>query len=459
MYWRLIREPFRRPHTRRRALWAVAAMALGTAVSAAMLNVSIEIGDRMGEEVRALGPNIVITSAGDSLPVAIGGMEYRPISEESSLAEGSLPKLKSIFWRNNIKSFAPFLAVPTKLHTFTELPKLTTLATDKSSKLSESAVSATLTGTWFDFPMIKNEDESFRTGIRALNPAWFVQGEWATDTTQPPDSGQPIPAMLGERLARQLKTQPGDLIAADFAPADGQAFAPSVFRITGILSTGTAEDDQIFAPLAAVQKISGRLGQVETIRVSALIKPEDPLSRRDPESMSPADYDRWFCAPYLSSIMYQIGGAIPGSVVRPIREVAETQGSILSKMTFLMVLLALLALLAAAMGISSLASLSVIERRQEIALMKAIGATDGLVSTFLMTEMALQGLAGGVLGFCGGQLLASAVGRAVFETDVAVHWLLLPVIVAGAVILSLAGTWLPVLRAVRQQPAPVLRGE
>jgi putative ABC transport system permease protein len=450
MYWRLIYETIRRPRTRRRALWSVIAIALGTAVAAAMLNVSIDIGDRMGEEVRALGPNVVITPAANSVGLGVEG-DIHPVADTTAIRQQDLVKLKSIFWRNNIKSFAPFLSAKFALSTFKQ--SSASSANSASAVSSESSTNATVAGTWFDFPLVDKEEERFLTGVRSLNPGWTVRGEWATDAPQPSADSLPT-VMIGERLARQLNLTPGDILSLGDPSA-----SPVKFQVTGILTTGTDYDNQVLAPLAQIQQLTNRSGQVDMVLLSALIKPEDELSRRDPKSMSGPEYDRWFCAPYLSSIMFQIGGALPGTVVRPIREVAETQGSILSKLNILMALLAILALIAAAMGISSLASLTVLERRQEIAVMKAIGARDGLVSAFLMTEMGMQGLIGGLLGFFGGQLLAVTVGRAVFDTDVAMHWILLPAMIAIALTVSLAGTWLPVQRAVHQEPAPVLRGD
>src|SRR5687767_10863788 len=100
MFWKLVSESLRRSNGRR-AIWAVAAISLGTAIASAMLSVSLDVGDRIGSELRSLGANIVITPAADSLPVEIGGIDYRPISAGAFIAESSLPKLRKIFWRNN----------------------------------------------------------------------------------------------------------------------------------------------------------------------------------------------------------------------------------------------------------------------------------------------------------------------------------------------------------------------
>ena len=450
MFWKLIREPFHRPRSRRRALWAVFAIALGTAVAAAMLSVSLDVGDRVGNELRSLGANIIISPAADSLPVEIDGIDYRPVSEGAYISEASLPRLKNIFWRNNVLAFAPYLYVPARV------------------QAASPAVPTTLVGTWFDYLLILDQNEEFRTGIHALNPTWKLEGTFPpesglaeSDSQDNAESAADVGAfdvVVGGSLAAKLGLRPGNTLSLSLAPLSPSGNAESrTLRVSGILTTGGAEDDQIFASLHQVQAWAGLPDKVRKVQLGALIKPEDDLSRKGPKRMTPAEYDRWYCSPYISSILHQIGEALPGTSSRAVRQVAETQGNVLGKLTFLMGLLAVVALVAAGLSISSLASLTVLERRDEIGLMKALGAGNGLVAGLFLTEMAVQGLCGGLLGFAGGQVLAKALGNAVFGTDVPIHWPVLPAIVLIGLAVSLAGTLPPVTRAVREDLARVLR--
>src|SRR5262249_17532138 len=105
MFLRLISDSFtRRP---RRKLLTGAALALGMAVATAQLSVSLDGGDRLAREFRILGANLLVTPQADSLPLEIGGVDYRPVNAGVYLPESDLPKIKSIFWRNNIVAFAP----------------------------------------------------------------------------------------------------------------------------------------------------------------------------------------------------------------------------------------------------------------------------------------------------------------------------------------------------------------
>src|SRR5215472_15717250 len=107
MFLRLVSDSFtRRP---RRKLLTGAALALGMAIATAALSVSLDVGDRLAGEFRSLGANLVVTPAADSLPLEIGRVDYRPVNSGAYLPESDLPKIKTVFWHNNIIGFAPLL--------------------------------------------------------------------------------------------------------------------------------------------------------------------------------------------------------------------------------------------------------------------------------------------------------------------------------------------------------------
>ena len=124
-------------------------------------------------------------------------------------------------------------------------------------------------------------------------------------------------------------------------PATRSQFDGRQLTISGILSTGAAEDDQIVAPLALAQQILGKPGAVRRVYVSALTKPQDALAVRDPKTMTPEVYDRWYCSPYVQSIAYQLQEAIPHSHAEQIRQVAQNEGTVLSRIKGLMLLVTL----------------------------------------------------------------------------------------------------------------------
>src|SRR5437867_6277718 len=136
MFLRLVADSFsRRP---RHKLLTGAALALGMAIATAALSVSLDVGDRLAREFRSLGANLLVTPQADSLPLEIGGVDYRPVNAGAYLPESDLGKLKTIFWRNNVVGFAPALDVPVEAWT------------ESSQTLSTPSVAAhtILIGTW-----------------------------------------------------------------------------------------------------------------------------------------------------------------------------------------------------------------------------------------------------------------------------------------------------------------------
>src|ERR1700719_2194397 len=107
MFVRLVYESFRRQ--KRRKLLAGAAIALGVTVATAMIGVATDIGDKINRELRRYGANLVVTPQEDTLDVEIGGVNLKPASDGAYLDEADLPKIKGMFWRNNIVGFAPML--------------------------------------------------------------------------------------------------------------------------------------------------------------------------------------------------------------------------------------------------------------------------------------------------------------------------------------------------------------
>jgi putative ABC transport system permease protein len=207
------------------------------------------------------------------------------------------------------------------------------------------------------------------------------------------------------------------------------------------------------------QAITGKPGVIRTVFVSAVTKPEDAFARRNPDSLNPADRDRWYCSPYPQSIAYQLQEAIPHSHAEQIRQVAQNEGNVLSRITGLMLLITLAALFTSGLAVSAAMATAMFERRTEVGLMKALGAGHFSLSAIFITESVLLACIGGVVGFAGGALLTRALGRAIFGSSLSVPPVLLPVILAIAVAVTFGGSAVAIRRAVKYDPVLALRGE
>src|SRR5580700_6384087 len=153
MFLRLVADSFtRRP---KRKMLTLAALALGMAVATAALTVSLDVGDRLAQEFRSLGANLLVTPQADSLPLEIGGVDYRPANAGAYLPEADLGKLKTIFWRHNIMAFAPILEAQVKA---------TTYATDNIPD-TRNWGPITVIGTWVNHSVPIPDGTTFQTGI------------------------------------------------------------------------------------------------------------------------------------------------------------------------------------------------------------------------------------------------------------------------------------------------------
>jgi putative ABC transport system permease protein len=420
MFVRLVYESFRRQ--KRRKVLAGAAITLGVTVATAMIGVATDIGDKINRELRTIGANLVVSPQEDSLDVEIGGVNLKPPTDGAFLSEADLPKIKGIFWHNNITAFAPVLPVNTTLQ--------------RDGKSQEVAV----VGTYFASKISYGKEE-FVTGVKSLYPWWKVSGNWPDDNSHD--------VLIGERLAAKLTEKPGDTITLDGRP----------FRVSGILSSGGNEDDEVVGPLSVAQQILGKPDAVKRVYVSALTKPEDAFARRDPKSLSGAIYDRWYCTPYPQAIALQLTEAMSHSHAEQIRQVAQNEGAVLTRIEGLIFLITLAALFASGLAVSAAMATAIFERRAEVGLMKALGAGRFAVASVFFAEAALLALIGGAIGFGVGSALAHQIGHSIFNSQISISPVLLPVILAIAVIVTFAGSAMAIRRAVSLDPVFALRGE
>ena len=262
--------------------------------------------------------------------------------------------------------------------------------------------------------------------------------------------------MVGAAFAKKNHIKIGDSISL----ATGYVTKiPAPLKVTAILASGGTEDEAIVVPLFRAQSLAGRPGQYRKLFVSALTKPEDAMAKRDPKSMSPDEFERWSCSPYVSSIAYSIKQVLPGADVRVIRRVADGEGAILTRVRMLLWLVTGAALLAAALAVGASSAASVIERRAEIGLMKALGAGSGTVGFLLAAEQLLLAFVGGGAGYALGIILARLVGEKIFGSAPEPSLIVFFVILALAAGVTILGSALPLRRASRYEPAPILRGE
>ena len=176
---------------------------LGVGVATAMIAVATDIGDKISRELRTYGANLIVTPQEDTLDVEIGGVNLKPPSDGAYLNEADLPKIKGMFWRNNIVGFAPMLPV----------------------NVNSAGQNLTLLGTYFSQSNLRSANRTSPPAFAPRIPGGEVQGAWPEDNS--------TDVLLGEHLAAKLNRTAGQRQLKSLASRAGSpAFSPPAERKT-----------------------------------------------------------------------------------------------------------------------------------------------------------------------------------------------------------------------------------
>lgn len=429
MFFRMIKGAFGRQW--KKMLMIAMTIALGASLATAMLNVMMDVGDKVNQELKTYGANIMVVPKSASVVNNLYEIEGGS-TKGAYLLESEMGNIKTIFWAFNIVDFAPFLDTNVTLPDGTQ---------------------ATVVGTWFNHHLELPTGETLNTGLHNLRTWWDLrEGEWLDE--QNAAQGEKS-VMIGETLAERENIHAGDTIRLS------SSFGQEEVTVRGIFNSGDQAEEQIFAPMSLVQALADKKGYLTSIEVSALTTPDNELAvkaAKDPSSLTIKQYELWYCTAYVSSICYQIQDVITDSVASPVRQVADSEGAILEKIQLLMVLITILSLAGSALGITNLVTASVMERSSEIGLLKAIGAKDGAISALVLTEIALTGVIGAVVGYVIGFGFAQIIGQTVFGSPIEMKLFVIPLIGVLVLTVILAGSIPAIRMLLRLRPAEVLHG-
>lgn len=399
-------------------------IALGASLATAMLNVMFGVGDKVNQELKTYGANIRVVPQTASLLSDMYGIDE---GTEQYLEEDELGKIKTIFWAFNIVDFAPYL----------------------TSDVSLNGQKVSIIGTWFNHHLSLSTGEQLDTGMNSMKSWWRLSGDgWLFDSEE-------NLVMVGANVAKKFNINNGDKITLKNAGRERE------FTVKSTFDAGGDEDNSIYMNLHSAQYLLNKDGLINSIEVSALTSPDNELSRRaaqNPESLTNAEREVWYCTAYVSSICYQIQEVITNAVAKPVRQVAESEGAILNKTQLLMLLITILSLIASALGISNLVTASVMERSKEIGLLKAIGAHDSPVAWLVLTEIIITAIIGGFAGYFAGIGFAKIIGTTVFGSAIAITPTVIPLVIILIFLVTMAGS-IPSIRTIlKLEPAEVLHG-
>ncbi len=424
MFWRLLVDSMIRRKSRK--MLAALAVWIGISLVVGLFTLSIDVGDKMNLELRSFGANIKVLPVASSIPVRVGNYQLTPSMGSDYLEESDIPKLKKIFWQNNIMGIIPRLWANGEIN-------------GRNEKIL---------GVWFEHEIPVEGGAHFLTGARQIYKHWNVKGNW-------PSSETGNECLVGEELAKRLNVSIGDQVEVK------TSIGSAAFRVSGIVSTGDKEDTAIIAPLKTVQTITDLKGKVSDVDVSALTTPENKLAekyRQDPKSLTPAEYERWSCSPYPDSVSAEIQKTIPNSVARVIRRVSETQGAVLTRIKGLMLLLVIFTLAACCLSVMGVLTSAVLERRPEMALLQAIGAHRRDILVLFLAEAAVLGIIGGTLAGITGSWIGQWLVRVIFNSESNTHLASIMISPFLGIIIAWVGSLWPAWQALSQDTAQVLHG-
>ncbi|MBI2899430.1 MAG: ABC transporter permease [Planctomycetes bacterium] len=370
--------------------------------AAALLSIALGTG-------AATGLFAIFLGVGDAVRAEFHSNRHNilvePAVDGGYLRETDLEKIRDLKWRNQIVSWAPLLPVEVTV---------------------EGHGTATLVGTWW------------KNGLAATASAWEIDGAWS-------DGG----VLVGGDLARAWGVRPGDVLRI------GARSLP----VAGIVRTGEEWDRQILADLAVAQEIGGLGGKVKSVLVNAVTTPDSEIVRkfeRDPKSLAPQDFERFNCTPFAATIAMELRETIPNADARPIRRATDSESKLLRRVDAVLLLLAIAALVAGALGVMSAMTATVVERRPEIGLLKALGATDAGVASVFLAEAGVLAVAGGAIG-CGiAWAAAGTLGGALLGRTMAVPSALILLAFGAALVVAVGGMVPPLRSALKVDPTRVL---
>ena len=394
---------------RSRAIMAVIAVLVGAATLFCLAAVCIAVPQQMNEEMRSYGANLIVTPSDSGASGAKSDGISSAMAKNVNALVGGEHSAKSAAYRY------------------------------ESVRINSAPY--TLAG-------ITTAD------VKALNRHWNVTGDW-------PRKGN---VMLGRDVADALGVKIGSRITIGYRASDNGGSASSEgalgqsesdvkrdgrvssdimdtagteFRVAGIVDTGGNEDEIVYAVNGDIAKLAGSTRGADVIEYSVNAVGSD-----------------------LDAIVKSLN-ANPNTGVKAqtVTKITSSDTRIITMLQTLFWIVSLVVLVLTLVGVGTTISSLVSQRRNEIGLRKALGASARAVGTEFYVESAIYGLVGGLLGTALGYLLARVLCQTVFDRAIGFNWLLGVASLMLSVLIAVLASVSPVRRATRIDPAVVLREE
>lgn len=269
------------------------------------------------------------------------------------------------------------------------------------------------------------------TGMAAVqktSPYWLVEGQYPAKTHE---------ILVGKNVAESLVLSVGESVTVSFTPEDKSKLDTTIdFEITGILNTGGSEEEYVYVSMEDMEELTALPAHVDIAEISV--------------SAGSAQ---------LQTYVDEINAGSTDISANLVKRVTASETTVLSKLQALVLLVTVIVLALTMICVATTMTAVVSERRSEIGLKKAIGASDsGIIAEFMGEGILLGGL-GGILGSFVGFAFAQFVSINVFSSYISFRWLLLPITIIVSIAVTSVACLLPIRSATSVDPALVLKGE
>ncbi len=272
-------------------------------------------------------------------------------------------------------------------------------------------------------------------GAQATSPYWSIEGAW-------PEKDKEV--LLGASVADQYALKVGDSVSITYTPdfnaeeGETEALLDNFIdcHVAGIVTTGGSEEDYLYMSLENLEELTGTPTTVDLAELSVS-----------------ASGDR------LSGYADQVSEQSDSINARLVRRVTASEATVLSKLQALVLIVTVIVLALTMICVATTMTAVVTERRKEIGLRKALGATDKEIIQEFMGEGMILGAAGGLVGAFLGYVFAQFVSSNVFGSTIAFSWFMIPLTIIISIAVTALACLLPIRSATDIDPALVLKGE
>jgi len=426
MFFRmLLSAVFRR---RSRAVMAVVASLVGAATLSCLAMICIAVPQQMNQEMRAYGANLIVTPLADS-ENGKSGIDDAMVEHTTEMVSAKGSEKHATYRYENVRvNAAPYVMAGVNP---AQVRNLNHHWVVDGSWPSAGKV---LVGRDVADAMGLKVGGSITIGYRASDNAASSgqasqSGTDGTDGTAQSGTDGTSDGQTSSGSTGAQQTQNGH-VSSDIMDTSG-----TEFRVAGIVDTGGSEDSIIYALAGDVDKLTGSTRGVDVIEYSS-------------------------GASDLTALVNSINDMTSMHVkAQQVTKITASDMRVITMLQTLFWIVSLVVLVFTLVGVGTTISSIVSQRRNEIGLRKALGASSHAIGVEFYVESAVYGLLGGLLGTATGYGMARWLCATVFERSIGFSWWLAVVSVVFSALVAVVASIPPVHRATRIDPAVVLREE